>query len=186
MNSSPSSNKPNPSSKSTRQNLQNAELQVEYTKIVAPISGRIGLRIVDMGNIVKANDPNGIMVITQLQPISLVFAIPQDDIHRVQTHLNKNGELKVMAFIRDFSTKIAEGSFDGDRQPSRCHHWHAAFESHFSNDDNQSAFPNEFVNVRLKVETLENAVTVPSIAVQRGTARSIRVCGQERGERKHS
>ena len=148
-------------------NLQNAQLQVEYTRITAPISGRIGLRIVDMGNIVKANDPNGIMVITQLQPISLVFAIPQDDIHRVQTHLNKSGELKVVAYNRDFSTALAEGSLTAIDNQVDAATGTLRLKATFDNKDNL-LFPNEFVNVRLKVETLENAITVPSIAVQRG------------------
>lgn len=148
-------------------NLQNAQLQVDYTRIIAPISGRIGLRIVDMGNIVKANDPNGIMVITQLQPISLVFAIPQDDIHRVQTHLNKTGELKVMAFNRDFTTQLAEGNLTAIDNQVDAATGTLRLKATFANDDNL-LFPNEFVNVRLKVETLENAITVPAIAVQRG------------------
>lgn len=148
-------------------NLQNAQLQVDYTRILAPISGRIGLRIVDMGNIVKANDPTGIMVITQLQPISLVFAIPQDDIIRVQTHLNKTGELKVTAFNRDFSTQLSEGNLTAIDNQVDATTGTLRLKATFANDDNL-LFPNEFVNVRLKVETLENAITVPSIAVQRG------------------
>lgn len=148
-------------------NLQNAQLQVDYTRITAPISGRIGLRIVDTGNIVKANDPTGIMVITQLQPISLIFAIPQDDIPRVQTHLNKTGELKVTAYNRDFSTTIAEGSLTAIDNQVDATTGTLRLKATFANEDNL-LFPNQFVNVRLKVETLENAITVPSIAVQRG------------------
>ncbi len=148
-------------------NLQNAQLQVDYTRIVAPISGRIGLRIVDMGNIVKANDPTGIMVITQLQPISLVFAIPQDDIQRVQAQLNKTGELRVSAFNRDFTTQLAEGSLTAIDNQVDATTGTLRLKATFANEDNM-LFPNEFVNVRLKVETLENAITVPSIAVQRG------------------
>ncbi len=148
-------------------NLQNAQLQVDYTRITAPISGRIGLRIVDLGNIVKANDPTGIMVITQLQPISLVFAIPQDDIPRVQKHLNKHGKLDVLAYNRDFSTQLAEGSLTAIDNQVDATTGTLRLKATFANDDNV-LFPNEFVNVRLKVEALEDAITVPSIAVQRG------------------
>ncbi len=107
------------------------------------------------------------MVITQLQPISLVFAIPQDDIHRVQTQLNKTGQLKVVAYNRDFTTTLAEGSLTAIDNQVDAATGTLRLKATFANEDNV-LFPNEFVNVRLKVETLENAITVPSIAVQRG------------------
>ena len=89
--------------------VENAKLQLAYCHIAAPISGRIGLRLVDQGNIVRANDPMGLAVITQLQPIALVFTIPQDDIVRVQKPLNEGKPLVVDAYDRDFKTKLATG-----------------------------------------------------------------------------
>ena len=93
--------------------VSNAELQVNYCKITAPIRGRVGLRLVDRGNMIQANNPNGIAVITQLQPISVVFSIPQDEIQRVQKQLALNASdnvpLPVLAFDRSFQTLLAEG-----------------------------------------------------------------------------
>lgn len=150
-----------------RANLQNAQLQVDYTRISAPISGRIGLRLVDRGNIVKANDPNGLLVITQLQPITLVFSIPQDEIHRVQKQLANNVELLVEAYNRDFTTLLATGKLAAIDNQVDATTGTLRIKAIFDNEDNL-LFPNEFVNVRLKVETLGGVITVPTIAVQRG------------------
>ena len=89
--------------------IANAKLQLTYSRITAPISGRIGLRLVDQGNIVRANDLLGLAVITQLQPIAVVFTIPQDDISRVQKRSLDGTTLKVDAFDRDFKMKLASG-----------------------------------------------------------------------------
>jgi multidrug efflux system membrane fusion protein len=150
-----------------RATLANAKLQLDYCRITAPISGRIGLRLVDQGNIVRANDSNGLAVITQLQPISLLFTIPQDDIIRVQKEMRVGESLAVDAFDRDFKTKLATGKLvavDNQVDPTTGT---VRLKAVFENEDS-SLFPNQFVNARLLVDTQRNALTVPSAAVQRG------------------
>ncbi|MCX7417951.1 MAG: MdtA/MuxA family multidrug efflux RND transporter periplasmic adaptor subunit, partial [Planctomycetia bacterium] len=150
-----------------RATLKNAKLQLAYCRIMAPISGRIGLRLVDQGNIVRANDANGLAVITQLQPISLLFTIPQDDIIRVQKEMRVGESLAVDAFDRDFKTKLAAGklvAIDNQVDPTTGT---VRLKAVFENEDS-SLFPNQFVNARLLVGTQRNALTVPSAAVQRG------------------
>lgn len=151
----------------TRAMLDNAKLQLTYCHITAPISGRIGLRLVDQGNIVRANDTNGIAVITQLQPISLLFTIPQDDIIRVQKEMREGESLAVDAFDRDFKTKLATGklvAIDNQVDPTTGT---VRLKAVFENTDS-SLFPNQFVNARLLVDTQHNTLTVPSAAIQRG------------------
>lgn len=147
--------------------VANAELQLTYCRIVSPIDGRIGLRLVDAGNIVRANDPNGLAVITQLQPISLIFTIPQDDIFRVEKRMRDGHTLIVEAYDRDFRTKLATGTLlatDNQVDPATGTLRLKAIISH---DDN-ALFPNQFVNTRLLVDTKRDAIVVPSAAVQRG------------------
>lgn len=153
--------------KSDRAAVANAELQLTYCKITSPINGRIGLRLVDAGNIVRANDPNGLAVITQLQPIALVFTIPQDDIPRVQKRMREGHQLTVDAYDRDFKTKLASGqliAIDNQVDPTTGT---LRLKAQFDHQDN-SLFPNQFVNTRLLVDTRKNAIVVPSSAVQRG------------------
>ena len=147
--------------------VDNAKLQLTYCKIVAPISGRIGLRLVDQGNIVRANDPNGMAVITQLQPIALVFTIPQDDIARVLKQTRDEETLAVDAFDRDFKTKLAIGKLmavDNQVDPTTGT---VRLKAMFENEDGL-LFPNQFVNARLHVDTKRDAIVVSSAAVQRG------------------
>ncbi|MDP1796648.1 MAG: MdtA/MuxA family multidrug efflux RND transporter periplasmic adaptor subunit [Planctomycetaceae bacterium] len=147
--------------------ISNAKLQLDYCRITAPISGRIGLRLVDSGNIVRANDPTGIAVITQLQPISLVFTIPQDDISRVQRRVRDDSRLSVEAFDRDFRNRLAVGklvAIDNQVDPTTGT---VRLKAVFDNED-ETLFPNQFVNARLLVETEKNATVAPTAAVQRG------------------
>ncbi|MDB5388990.1 MAG: mdtA 2 [Planctomycetaceae bacterium] len=147
--------------------IASAELQLTYCKIVAPVTGRIGLRLVDVGNYVRANDPNGLAVITQLEPIALVFTIPQDDIPRVQKRMREGHVLTVDAYDRDFQFKIATGvlkAIDNQVDPTTGT---LKLKAQFDKNDNV-LFPNQFVNTRLLVDTRRNAVVVPSAAVQRG------------------
>jgi multidrug efflux system membrane fusion protein len=147
--------------------LENAELQLQYCQITSPIDGRIGLRLVDKGNIVQANSPNGLAVITQLEPISLVFTIPQDDIPRVLNQINLVGQLTVEAFDRDFRTRLAEGTLTALDNQVDATTGTLRLKATFSNEDH-ALFPNQFVNARLRVETIANALTVPNAALQRG------------------
>ena len=147
--------------------VANAKLQLDYCHITAPISGRIGLRLVDQGNIVRANDPNGMAVITQLQPIALVFTIPQDDIARVLKQMRGDEPLPVAAFDRDFKTNLANGklvAIDNQVDPTTGT---VRLKAMFENEDGL-LFPNQFVNARLHVDTKRSTVVIPSAAVQRG------------------
>lgn len=149
--------------------VANANLQLSYCKITAPISGRIGLRIVDQGNIVRPNDPNGMAVITQLQPIAVVFTIPQDEISRLQRRAKQDEVLKVDAFDRDFKLKLASGKLLAIDNQVDATTGTVRIKAQFENEDNM-LFPNQFVNARLLVDTRRDAIVVPSAAVQRGPA----------------
>jgi len=167
--------------KVTTAQLENAELQLSYCQIKAPISGRLGLRLVDVGNIVRMGEAGGLAVITQLQPISVVFTIPQDEIPRLRRRMpgeqgtgdkNAAGEivdvrLVVEAFNRDFQTKLATGrlaAFDNQVDPTTGT---LRLKAEFANRD-EALFPNQFVNVRLLVEVERNAVVAPTSALLRG------------------
>lgn len=147
--------------------VANAELQLGYCRIIAPVSGRIGLRLVDQGNIVHANDLSGMAVITQLEPIALVFPISQDEIPRVQKQVHAGRTLTVEAWDRGFSTKLASGklyALDNQVDPTTGT---VKLKAVFDNKDGM-LFPNQFVNARLLVEVKQGALVVPSAAVQRG------------------
>ena len=148
--------------------VENAKLQLAYCHITAPISGRIGLRLVDQGNIVRANDPMGLAVITQLQPISLVFTIPQDDISRVQKPQNSGQPLSVDAYDRDFKVKLASGKLLAIDNQVDSTTGTVRLKAVFDNEDG-ILFPNQFVNARLLVDTRRNAIVVPTSAVQRNS-----------------
>jgi membrane fusion protein, multidrug efflux system len=152
--------------KSDQAQIDNAKLQLTYSRITAPISGRIGLRLVDEGNMVQANDTNGLAVITQLQPIAVLFNIPQDDLPQVLKRMQSKQPLVVEAYNRDLKQKLATGTLqtiDNQIDPNtgtiRC-------KAIFPNED-ATLFPNQFVNARLLVDTKQGAVIVPTAAIQR-------------------
>lgn len=152
-----------------RGQIDNAKLQLTYSRITAPISGRIGLRMVDPGNMVHANDANGLAVITQLQPIALVFTIPQDDIARVQKRMKGQGgdKLPVEAWDRDLHAKLASGALLAiDNQVDQTTGT-VRLKAIFENKD-EMLFPNQFVNARLLVDTRRGVVLAPTAAIQRG------------------
>ncbi len=147
--------------------IDNAKLQLIYCRITAPISGRVGLRLVDAGNIVHATDVSGLLVITQLQPISVIFSLPQDQLPPVLAKLRAGAELPVEAYDRDDTAKIAAGklaTIDNQIDPTTGTY---KLKSIFSNEDN-TLFPNQFVNVHLLVDTKHNLTIVPAAAIQRG------------------
>jgi multidrug efflux system membrane fusion protein len=147
--------------------IDNAKLQLIYCRITAPISGRVGLRLVDAGNIVHATDASGLLVITQLQPISVIFSLPQDQLPPVLAKLRAGAELPVDAYDRDDTAKIAAGklaTIDNQIDPTTGTY---KLKSIFSNEDN-TLFPNQFVNVHLLVDTKHNLTIVPAAAIQRG------------------
>jgi len=147
--------------------IDNAKLQLVYCHITAPISGRVGLRLVDPGNIVHANDLNGLVVITQLQPITVIFPIPEDSLPQVLTRLKTGGRLPVEAYDREMRQILAVGSLltvDNQIDPTTGT---VRLKSIFPNERNE-LFPNQFVNVRLLVDVRRGAIVVPSPAIQRG------------------
>jgi multidrug efflux system membrane fusion protein len=147
--------------------IDNAKLQLIYSRITAPINGRIGLRLVDPGNIVHAGDANGILVITQLQPIAVMFTIPEDSLPAVRNKLRGGATLPVQAFNRDRSQKLGDGrllTFDNQIDPQTGT---SRLKAVFENRDG-SLFPNQFTNVRLLVEIQHNQILIPTVAIQRG------------------
>jgi len=152
---------------SDQSQIDNAKLQLTYSRITAPISGRIGLRLVDAGNIVHASDANGLLVITQLQPISVIFSLPQDQLPDVNAKLRSGIQLVVDAYDRDDTAKIASGklqTIDNQIDPTTGTY---KLKSTFANADN-ALFPNQFVNVHLLVDIKHNLTIVPASAIQRG------------------
>ncbi len=147
--------------------IDNARLQLTYSRITAPISGRIGLRLVDAGNIVHATDANGLLVITQLQPISVLFSLPQDQLPQVNAKLRSGAQLSVEAYDRDDTTKIATGKLLTIDNQIDLTTGTYKLKSIFNNEDN-ALFPNQFVNVHLLVDTKRNLTIVPAAAIQRG------------------
>ncbi len=153
--------------KSDQSQVDNAKLQLTYCRITAPISGRVGLRLIDPGNIVHATDANGLIVIAQLQPIAVLFSLPQDDLPQVNAKLRAGVQLNVDAFDRDDTQKIASGkllTIDNQIDPTTGTY---KLKSIFNNADN-ALFPNQFVNVHLLVDTKHDLTIVPAPAIQRG------------------
>ena len=147
--------------------IENAKLQLTYCHITAPIGGRIGLRLVDIGNMAHASDATGLLVITQLQPIAALFTIPEDNLPSVMKPLAAGHRLTAEAFNRDGTTKIASGylltvdnQIDQSTGTSRL-------KAIFPNEDS-SLFPNQFVNVRLQLGVNRGVVVMPVAALQRG------------------
>jgi len=149
--------------------IANARLQLSHARIVAPITGRVGLRQVDPGNIVRAADAAGIVVITQLQPIGVVFPIPEDVLPRVMKRLRAGDRIPVDAFDRAQKEKFASGRLlTADNQIDTATGT-VKLKAEFVNAGN-TLFPNQFVNMRLPLETRQNATLVPTAAIQRGAA----------------
>jgi multidrug efflux system membrane fusion protein len=147
--------------------IENAKLQLAYSRIAAPIAGRVGLRLVDPGNIVRAGDANGLVVITQLQPVAVVFTVPQDMLPAVMKRLQSGDQLPVEAWDREQKSKLAEGALASADNQVDPQTGTVKLKAQFANADG-GLFPNQFVNVRMKLDTLKDAVIVPSPAVQRG------------------
>ena len=146
--------------------IDNAKLQIVYCHITAPFTGRVGLRQVDPGNIVHAADTNPMLILTQLQPIAVIFTLPEDQLQTVAQHM-KQGTLEVDAFSRDEQTKLATGklqTIDNEIDPTTGT---AKLKAVFDNKEN-NLWPNQFVNAELLLETRKNSTTVPTAAILRG------------------
>ena len=146
--------------------VENAKLQLTYSRITAPIGGRLGLRQVDPGNIVRSGDANGIVVITQQQPIAVVFTIPQDQLPAVMRRLQSGSKIATEAWDREGRAKLATGVLLTVDNQIDTTTGTVKLKAEFPNDDNR-LFTNQFVNVRMQLET-RTAVTVPGAAIQRG------------------
>ncbi|MBI1778052.1 MAG: efflux RND transporter periplasmic adaptor subunit [Proteobacteria bacterium] len=146
--------------------IDNAKVQLGYTTIAAPISGKTGMRLVDQGNMVRANDASGLVVITQIHPISVVFTLPQDTLPEVTAAMAK-AALKVLVFKRDDATLLGEGALAlVDNQIDQATGT-VRLKATFDNA-NDALWPGEFVNARLLLSIRRGAVTVPAPVVQRG------------------
>jgi multidrug efflux system membrane fusion protein len=146
--------------------IESARLNLTYSRITAPTGGRIGLRQMDLGNIVHAADPNGLVVITQLQPIDVLFTLPADQLPQVLPQVHGGKSLAVDAFDRDLKHKLGSGQIlavDNQIDPATGT---VRLKALFPNQD-EALFPNQFVNARLLVNTLHGTVTVPAAALQR-------------------
>jgi multidrug efflux system membrane fusion protein len=148
--------------------VDNAKLQVEYTRITAPIPGRLGLRQVDPGNIVRSTDANGLVVITQLQPITVVFSIPEDSLTPVMKKLHAGDKLPVDAYDRSGQTKLASGFLLTADNQIDTSTGTLKLKAQFGNESG-ALFPNQFVNVRMLVDVKRGATVIPSAAILRGT-----------------
>jgi membrane fusion protein, multidrug efflux system len=146
--------------------LDAAQVNVDYTQITSPIDGRIGLRLVDPGNIVTANGTTGLLTITQIQPITVIFTMAEDYLSDVVPQMQSGHPLRVDAFDRSQSTKIAQGTVLTIDNQIDTTTGTVRVRATFQNSDNR-LFPNEFVNARLLVKTLRNVNLIPTSAIQR-------------------
>ena len=147
--------------------IDNAQTQLDYTHLVAPISGRVGIRLIDPGNIVHSSDTGGIVTINQVEPISVLFTLPQQDLGKVRDALQQNNALQVVALDRDNSSPLSTGTLavlDNQIDSTTAT---VKLKATFANTDLR-LWPGQFVNVRLLLGTKSDAVTVPAPAVQRG------------------
>jgi multidrug efflux system membrane fusion protein len=146
--------------------IDTAKVNLAYCRITSPITGRVGLRLVDPGNIVHAADTNGMLVITQLQPINVVFSVAEDYLPQIRQQLRRGNRLTVDAFDRTQQTKLSTGAlltFDNEIDTTTGT---IKLKAVFPNGDN-ALFPNQFVNARLLVTTQHGVILIPSVAIQR-------------------
>jgi multidrug efflux system membrane fusion protein len=146
--------------------IENGETQLGYTTIAAPLSGRLGIRLIDRGNIVHAGDPGGLVVITQVQPIAVMFSLQQDYLQDITAAMKKK-PLKVLAYSRDNVTKLGEGTLLLIDNQIDAATGTLRLKASFPNDDD-ALWPGQFVNARLELAVRPNAVAVPAQVVQRG------------------
>jgi multidrug efflux system membrane fusion protein len=144
-----------------------AEVNLAYTKIVSPLDGRVGLRLVDQGNYVTPGDANGLVVLTQIQPISVLFTVPEDNLPAIARRLQAGATLPATALDRSGASKLADGTlqtFDSQIDPTTGT---IKLRAIFPNES-KALFPNQFVNVRLLLDTHKDVVTMSSAGIQRG------------------
>jgi membrane fusion protein, multidrug efflux system len=147
--------------------VDSAKLQLTYARVTAPIGGRVGLRQVDPGNVVHASDTTGLVVITQLQPSTVIFPIPEDNVPRVMKRMQDGEAIIVDAWDRDQKVKLATGKLLTVDNQIDTTTGTVKLKAEFANE-NLALFPNQFVNVRMLVQTLPDAILIPTAAIQRG------------------
>jgi membrane fusion protein, multidrug efflux system len=158
--------------------IESAKLQLSYSRITAPISGRVGLRLVDPGNIIRATDPNGLVVITQVQPIAVVFSIPEDHVPQVLRKLRAGERLPVEAYDREQKKKLATGILQTiDNQIDQTTGT-IKLKATYDNKD-QRLFPNQFVNASLLIDVKRGAIIIPTAGIQQGAQGTFAYCVKE-------
>ena len=151
-----------------RGQVDSARLQLSYARITAPVSGRVGLRQVDPGNMIHASDSNGLVVIAQLQPITVVFSLPEDAVQRIMPRLAAGESLPVLAYDREKRNLLATDTLLTVDNQIDTATGTFKLKAEFANDDNR-LFPNQFVNARMRLETRRQVLLIPSAAIQRGS-----------------
>lgn len=149
--------------------VDSARLNLAYSRVTAPVSGRVGLRQIDLGNVANPTDANGVAIITQLKPITAVFSLPEDNLQAVMAELRDGKQLKVDAFDRGHTTLLDSGSlltFDNQIDPTTGS---IKFKAQFANKD-EKLFPQQFVNIRMLLAVKHGVTLVPSAAIQQGAA----------------
>jgi multidrug efflux system membrane fusion protein len=146
--------------------IDNAKLNLVYTRITSPLDGRIGLRLIDPGNMVHATDVNGLLVVTQMQPIAVLFTLPEDQLPAVLAQ-NHKGALKVDAYSRDDQTILATGKLETVDNQIDVTTGTAKLKAVFDNKDG-ALWPNQFVNIHMQLSTAKDALVIPMAAIQRG------------------
>jgi multidrug efflux system membrane fusion protein len=150
-----------------RGTVKSAEVNLQYCRILSPLDGRVGLRQVDQGNYVTPGDANGLVVITQLQPISVLFTVPEDNLQAISKRLQDGAVLPAAAYDRSGASKIADGTlqtFDSQIDPTTGT---IKLRAQFPNES-RTLYPNQFVNVRLLLDTHKNVTTMSTAGIQRG------------------
>ncbi len=148
--------------------IANIKLQLTYSRVIAPISGRIGLRLVDPGNMIQSNDAGGIAVITQLQPITVVFSVPQDNLPAIMKRWRSGEPLPVYAYSQDSRALLARGTLLAVDNQIDTTTGTVKLKAKFDNNSNE-LFPNQFVNVVMKVDVMSGVTVMPAAAIQRGS-----------------
>jgi membrane fusion protein, multidrug efflux system len=152
--------------------VKTAQVNLVYTHVIAPVTGRVGLRQVDQGNYVTPGDANGIVLINQLQPITVIFSIPEDNVSAVMKRVQSGATLPVEAFDRTNATKIADGKLLTVDNSIDITTGTIKLRAQFDNTDS-SLFPNQFVNIQLLQDVLTNQITMPNAAVRRGAPNGV-------------
>jgi multidrug efflux system membrane fusion protein len=147
--------------------VKSAEVNLQYCRILSPIDGRVGLRQVDQGNYVTPGDTNGLVVITQLQPISVLFTVPEDNLQSISKRIQSGAVLPTAAYDRSGTTKIADGTLETFDSQIDQTTGTIKLRAQFDNE-NRSLYPNQFVNIRLLLDTHKDVTTISTAGVQRG------------------